>query len=55
MHFHANWYAEGLRWIAGLMQSAATRLEENVHEAREDCAGPDCVEEIRLRVHLRGL
>ncbi len=55
MHFDAMWYAQGLRWIASLVESAAARIESRMHEAQNGCTGPNCVEEVRLRAHLRGL
>jgi hypothetical protein len=55
MHFDAQWYAQGLRWIASLVETAAARIESNMHEAQAECPGPNCVEETRLRAHLRGL
>ena len=50
-----QWHAKGLRWLASLLQSAAAHLESTVHEAPGDCAPLNCVEEVRLRAHLRGL
>jgi len=55
MHFDTQWYAQGLRWIANLVETAAARIESNLHETRDDCTGPNCVEKTRLRAHLRGL
>jgi hypothetical protein len=56
MHIDANaaWHAQGLRWIASLLETAAARIE-TAHETQDDCDGPNCVERIRLRAHLRGL
>jgi len=50
-----QWHAEGLRWLASLLESMAARLEAEEREALQDCSGPGCVEKIRLRAHLRGL
>ena len=50
-----QWHAQGLRWLAGLLESAAAYLESNVHEVTGDSAAPNCVERVRLRAHLRGL
>jgi hypothetical protein len=55
MTYEVRWHAQGLRWLAGLLDSAATYLESNVHEVKYDCAAPNHVEEVRLRAHLRGL
>jgi len=55
MHFNAPWHAQGLHWIANLIETAARFLERTAHEAATDCSGPNSVEEVRLRVHLRGL
>ncbi|MFZ3322742.1 MAG: hypothetical protein WA190_10250 [Usitatibacter sp.] len=55
MHFEAPWHAQGLRWIASLLESAAALLERSAHEVRDECTGPNCVEKVRLRAHLRGL
>jgi len=55
MRFDATWHAQGLRWIASVLESAATRLEAAAHESQAGCEGPNCVEEVRLRAHLRGL
>ena len=57
MHFEAAWHAEGLRWIASLLESTADALETPSHEAMPG-PGPDpeqAIEETRLRQHLRGL
>jgi len=51
----AQWHAEGLRWLAGLLESIAARIEAAEHDALGDCARPDCVQKARLRAHLRGL
>ncbi|HUL55451.1 MAG TPA: hypothetical protein VLT60_00540 [Usitatibacter sp.] len=51
----AQWHAEGLRWIASLLESMARRLEAGQAEPLGDCDRPDCVEKTRLRAHLRGL
>lgn len=55
MHYDTAWHAQGLRWIASILESAAAYLERTSREAKEDCLGPNRVEEVRLRVHLRGL
>ncbi len=55
MSYVARWHADGLRWIAGLLESAAIYLDSTVHETTEDHASLNCVEEVRLRAHLRGL
>lgn len=55
MHFEAAWHAQGLRWIAGLLESAASLLERTAHEATDACTDASCVDEVRLRAHLRGL
>ena len=47
------WHAEGLRWIAGVLEDVAEYLERPDHEATP-CEEPDCVGQTRLRVHLRG-
>ena len=54
MHYDARWHAQGLRWIASLLESAAAYLESTVHESHEHCTPPNCVEQVRLRAHLRG-
>ena len=54
MHFNAPWHAEGLRWIAGLFESAADLLETTSHETDAGSDAGNSVEEIRLRAHLRG-
>ena len=55
MRFEAAWHAEGLRWIASILEDAAEFLEREAPERlnREDCS--DDVAQTRLRVHLRGL
>ena len=54
MYPQTAWHAEGLRWIASLLEDAAQALERNnAHEALPD-AEANSVEESRLRVHLRG-
>ena len=55
MHFEPAWHAQGLRWIASALEAAAGFLEREAAEelAREETA--HCVEQTRLRVHLRGL
>jgi hypothetical protein len=55
MTYDGRWHAQGLRWVAGLLESAAEYLESTVHEAGDDAAALNCVEEVRLRAHLRGL
>ena len=55
MHFEATWHAQGLRWIASLLESAASHLESTAHESKDECIGPNSVESVRLRAHLRGL
>ena len=55
MHFEAAWHAQGLRWIAGLLEAVATNLERTAHETKDECVDPTCVDEVRLRAHLRGL
>jgi len=53
MHFEAAWHAEGLRWIATVLEDVADFLERPDHETAP-CHEPDCVGEARLRAHLRG-
>ena len=54
MHFQAAWHAQGLRWIASILEGAAEFLERDEPEPLQ-CEEPQqCVAETRLRVHLRG-
>jgi len=56
MHFEASWHAQGLRWIASLLESLAEMLERPDVETPAAHRAPDYgVEQTRLRVHLRGL
>jgi hypothetical protein len=56
MHFEASWHAQGLRWIASLLERLAEVLERNPVEPSAAHRAPDyCVEQTRLRVHIRGL
>lgn len=54
MHFEAAWHAQGLRWIAAVLQDVAGFLERSGHEPAVTGREPDSVETTRLRVHLRG-
>ena len=55
MHFEATWHAQGLRWIASLLESTAEALETPAPEAMPSCNPEQSIEETRLRQHLRGL
>jgi hypothetical protein len=55
MHFEASWHAQGLRWIASLLEGLAEFLERPQAEPAAAHRTPDCVEQTRLRAHLRGL
>ena len=51
----STWHAEGLRWIASILEDAAAALERNApHEALPSSDPASSVEESRVRVHLRG-
>ncbi|HEX3061556.1 MAG TPA: hypothetical protein VHP55_02765 [Usitatibacter sp.] len=54
MHFEAAWHADGLRWIATILEDIADYLERPDHEAAASSHEHPGVEEARLRVHLRG-
>jgi hypothetical protein len=54
MHFEAAWHAQGLRWIAAVLQDVAGFLERTGHEPAAPGHEPDIVEKARLRAHLRG-
>ena len=53
MYNETAWHAEGLRWIADVLEDVADFLERSDHETTP-CREPDCVGETRLRAHLRG-
>ena len=55
MHFEPAWHAQGLRWIASLLESAAEALERAPGEPVPANDPDHCIEEVRLRAHLRGL
>lgn len=56
MHFEATWHAQGLRWIASLLESTAEVLEQTAAAERLPANDSgDRVDEIRLRARLRGL
>ncbi|HEY2627564.1 MAG TPA: hypothetical protein VGI57_00480 [Usitatibacter sp.] len=52
---NTRWHAEGLKWLASLLQTAAAYLERTTHEVKDEYSSPNCVEQVRLRAHLRGL
>ncbi len=54
MHFEAAWHAEGLRWIASVLEDAAEFLETTGAEPLPRDDPHDTVDQARLRVHLRG-
>jgi hypothetical protein len=54
VHFDAAWHAQGLRWIASVLEDVAGFLERTGHEPALPRPEPECVESTRLRVHLRG-
>ncbi|HSS27340.1 MAG TPA: hypothetical protein VLJ84_13240 [Usitatibacter sp.] len=53
MYSISAWHAEGLRWIADVLEDVADFLERPGHET-PPCAEADRVSEARLRAHLRG-
>jgi hypothetical protein len=53
MHFEPTWHAEGLRWIASVLEDAAEFLERESPEPGPSNEPPHSVEQTRLRVHLR--
>lgn len=53
MHFEAAWHAQGLRWIAAVLEGLAAFLERKGHEPVAP-QGDDWIEQARLRAHLRG-
>jgi hypothetical protein len=55
MHFEPAWHAQGLRWIASLLETTADALERPTHESLPANDPEESIEEARLRVHLRGL
>lgn len=54
MTTESAWHAEGLRWIAGILQDAAAFLEREPAEELPPEEPQHCVAQTRLRVHLRG-
>ena len=54
MHFEAAWHAQGLRWIATVLEDVAVFLERTDHEPVAPQGEADPIEQARLRVHLRG-
>ena len=42
-------------WITIAPRPEAANDPHGIHEAHDECAGPNCVEKVRLRAHLRGL
>ena len=55
MHFEAVWHAQGLRWMASILESTADALESAAHDAMPAHDPERDIEEMRLRQHLRGL
>ncbi|HXF79245.1 MAG TPA: hypothetical protein VN598_10315 [Usitatibacter sp.] len=54
MYPETAWHAEGLRWIANVLEDVAQFLERPDHEPAAPCHEADCVRDTRLRAHLRG-
>ena len=54
MHFEAAWHAQGLRWIATVLEDVAAFLERTGHEPVAPQGEADWIEQARLRAHLRG-
>ncbi|HST01909.1 MAG TPA: hypothetical protein VLJ84_09625 [Usitatibacter sp.] len=53
MYNETAWHAEGLRWIADVLEDLADFLERSGHETTP-CSEADRVSEARLRAYLRG-
>jgi hypothetical protein len=60
--YEASWHADGLRWIGSLFYAAANFLDRAPRETPPQPHGPappqsaeDCIDEVRFRVHMRGL
>jgi len=54
MTAESAWHVEGLRWIASVLVDAAEFLEREGPEPLLANEPAHCVEQTRLRVHLRG-
>jgi len=55
MHFEASWNAQGLRWVASLLERLAEFLERPAVEPATPSNASERIEQTRLRVHVRGL
>jgi hypothetical protein len=54
MYNETAWHAEGLRWIAAVLEGVARFLKRPGHEAGATQELHECVDAARLRAHLRG-